>query len=243
MPKRSRSNKPALPEIDMDFRPASYWADQDPIEAVVQNIKGQNRREMACDFLAGDMPKSFGGIDESLIADTLSSDARASLGAVHPRFMGGEYLPDYSSSEVEIARLVLQSSTQDVYSFRARRARPGARTYYRLVDEYDTKFTLRPASSTRPLALRGLVRLIDSTASDELDTMGWPLVEGFAAWQLENSESAREAADFVSVESAVYLELHEYFARRMSRWAESVEKERAADEADDEETDSADEGL
>ena len=103
--------------------------------------------------------------------------------------------------------MVLASVTQDVYSFRARRTRPGARIRYRLLDEYDARFTLKPASSTRPLSLRQLIHLIDTAESDELDTMGWPFVERFAAWQLESADSAWDAANFVSVESSVYPEL------------------------------------
>lgn len=38
-----------------------------------------------------------------------------------PSWMGGEYLPDSEPGEVEIARIVLQSTTMDVFSIRARR--------------------------------------------------------------------------------------------------------------------------
>lgn len=241
MPKRSRPRVPVVPDIDLEFRPRSYWADQDPIEAIVQNIKGQNRREMARDFIAGDMPKSFGEIDDSLIEDTLSADARVSLGHIHPSFMGGEYLPDYGRGEVEIARVVLESSTQDVYSFRARRSRAGARIRYRLVDEYEAEFTLTPASSARPLSLGQLIALIDSAESDELDTMGWPFVEGFAAWQIEGGESPEDAAAFASVESSVYPQLGEYYAERMSQWAAAQAAEREDEDEDEHGDDASDE--
>lgn len=114
--KKRTAHVPVADGIDLDFRPRSYGADRDPIATIVQNIKGQNRRRMARAFVAGDMPKDFGPIVDELLEDTLDNDARVSLGQIHPSFMGGEYLPDYQRSEVEIARVVLASVTQDVYS-------------------------------------------------------------------------------------------------------------------------------
>lgn len=241
----TRRRSPQVPEvdgIDLDFRPHSYWADHDPIAAITQNMKGQNRRVMARDFIAGDMPKAFGAINDELLEDTLDDSARVSLGQTHPSFMGGEYLPDYDCSEVEIARVVLASSTQDVYSVRARCPQPGARIRYRMLDEYNATFTLKPASSTRPLSLRELISLVDSAESEELDTMGWPFVEGFAAWQVENGESASDAIDFVSVESSVYAELGAYYAERLCAWAAAQKEEPEDDEdgSDDDDDESGD---
>lgn len=222
MKKRDRNRIPEYQEINFDFRPSAYFADHSPIEAIVQNIKGQNRREMARDFIAGDMPKDFGEIDDRYLQDTIDDQSRVELGRINPAFMGGEYLPDYSPGEVEIARVVLQSSTQDVYSFRVRQSRPGTRYRYRLVDEYDEIFHLRPASSTRPLSLRQLIKMIDSVSSDGLDTMGYPFVEGFVAWQLESSESVWDATHFVHVESSGYPDLESYYAMRLHDWATQI---------------------
>jgi hypothetical protein len=71
-------------------------------------------------------------LHENLLADTLDQQERQSLGAIHPTFMGGEYLPNYGRSEVEIARIELESTTYDVISLRARPV--GTRIKYRLVD-------------------------------------------------------------------------------------------------------------
>jgi len=46
--------------------------------------------------------------------------AREGLGAIHPSFMGGEYLPGYRRNEVEIVRIELDSTTSDAISLRAR---------------------------------------------------------------------------------------------------------------------------
>jgi hypothetical protein len=63
--------------------------------------------------------------------------------------MGGEYLPDRRDTEVEIARINIDSTTSDVTSVYAR---PGKdRINYRVVDEYqgDTLAEKRIRSSRR----------------------------------------------------------------------------------------------
>jgi hypothetical protein len=81
----------------------------------------------------------------ALAADELSDEDREGLGAIHPSFMGGEYLPGYRREEVEIVRIELDSVTSDVISLRARpigRTRP--QIAYSLVDEYQTEYGIRP---------------------------------------------------------------------------------------------------
>ena len=39
--------------IELDFRPRSYWDHANPASAILQNIKGQVRREMVRDFIEG----------------------------------------------------------------------------------------------------------------------------------------------------------------------------------------------
>jgi hypothetical protein len=48
-------------------------------------------------------------LPDYILNESLEDEARASWGQVHPMFMGGEYLPDYDDSEVEIARIELKS--------------------------------------------------------------------------------------------------------------------------------------
>jgi hypothetical protein len=92
-----------------------------------------------------------GRLDElvpTLTTEELSESDRASLGRIHPSFMGGEYLPDYLAGEVEIVRVELRSTTADVISLRARQVGPKDRSIeYRLVDEYETEFRFRPRQS------------------------------------------------------------------------------------------------
>ena len=58
----------------------------------------------------------------------LEPSTRLLLGGIHPAFMGGEYLPQFGQNEIEIARIVLASVTQDVISIRARRLTNASRT-------------------------------------------------------------------------------------------------------------------
>ena len=233
MSKRSKHDVAEIDGVDLDFRPRSYWADADPISAIVQNIKGQNRREMARDFIAGDVPKAWGEIDPGLLDDTLSAERRVSLGQIDPSFMGGEYLPDYRRAEVEIARIVLQSATSDVYSLRARTGARGTRIRYRFVDEYESTFFLTPATSRRPLTMSQLIALIDTAESESVETLGHPFVESMAYWQFEGGASVQDALDFVSVESSVYPQLGDYYTRRLDAWADAYRREEADEDEDD----------
>src|SRR5205085_7492 len=76
--------------------------------------------------------------------------------AVHPCFMGGEYLPDRCDEEIEIARITIASTTQDVTCIYASRA--GNDISYRAVDEYegDTLTETRTHSSRLPLTVSEL---------------------------------------------------------------------------------------
>jgi hypothetical protein len=120
--KKTDSMKPIEPKlyasIDYAFRPESFWtAASDPLEAILRNVKGRNRREMIRDYYeAGKLDQ----LSDELLRDSLSDEARVSLGKIHPTFMGGEYLPNYGRQEVEIARIALASTTSDVISLRAR---------------------------------------------------------------------------------------------------------------------------
>ena len=70
-----------------------------------------------------------------LLQSALPDPLRQYLGSLHPSGMGGEYLPDLTTQEVEIARITIASTTQDVTCVYARRA--GYAIALRVVDEYD----------------------------------------------------------------------------------------------------------
>ena len=209
--------------VDLDFRPTGYGDTVDPVAAIVQNITGQNRRTMVRRSMTDAAPGGAREVDEEVMADVLDTIGREMIGRLHPSFLGGEYLPGYASGEVEVARVVLASVTQDVFSLRVRRQ--GRRYRYRFVGEYETTYTVRPASSAKPLSLREVVRCIDRVEASDESTGGWPFPEQLAYPTLENG-SLDAALAFVQVESEVYPELGRYYAERMRAWGEEVRRER-----------------
>jgi hypothetical protein len=208
--------------FDLAFRPASYWDHPDAVTAIRSRITGQNRRRMVTDFVTGAVPAELGEIDAGLLADALDDPDRRRLGAIHPSWLGGEYLPGYLPGEVEIARIVLASVTQDVISIRARRRRAGSglRIRYRMVDDYDEpggpRWSCRPASSAHPLALGRLIRLIDDARRPDLDLGDGPLADQFRDGNLAGDPEP--LLRFVTVESDSYPTLAAWYRAQAEEW-------------------------
>ncbi len=206
-----------MPTVDRAFRPAGYWDPADPRTAVLQNIKGQNRRTIVARHLEGDAVQEA-ELHSTFLADELEQQDRAVLGAIHPSWMGGEYLPDYLPGEVEIARIVLASVTQDVVSIRARRRGRDRRIQYRVLDEYDSDFRFLPRSSRRPLTLEELIGLIETVQNDDAAAEGRSFIANVIHY---NADSPLERlAAFVTVESLFYPGLGAHFrdvTRRIAR--------------------------
>jgi hypothetical protein len=216
---------PNRDDYPMQFRPASYWDHADPVAAIVQNVKGDLRRELIRDILTAGGEKRahyeaiLGDLDDELYAPTASNSFRARMALVNPHWLGGELLPDCLPGEVEIARLVLDSVTRDVYSIRARRVRAEAGAadgegpiVYRIVDEYEGRWVLPRETSAEPLTLGELVDLIDGSCAD-----------GVAAASLTDAlrdgcEHAEAGRDFVRVSSEIYPELEAWYEERAAEW-------------------------
>lgn len=140
-----------------DFRPSTYFWAQDLKLKLPSDISGAERRRLYKAALkAGDTDSLFLE-DPDFSSDRLERDLLRAWGGFHPSHLGGEYLPKRRSEEVEIARIVIDSTTRDVTSVYARRGQN--RIYYRVVDEYggDTLAEKRTRSSRQPLTLRELV--------------------------------------------------------------------------------------
>lgn len=196
-------------DYNLEFRPESYWAFGNPQQAILANVKGDLRREMIRILLAAGEPVAAELLDESLPDDLL-----AAFGRLDPAFMGGEYLPNHKRGEVEIARITLESVTQDVYSIRARHS--GDRIRYRIVDEYESKWTWLPQSSKRPLAMTQLVEMIDRA---ECDGEGPPdFTDYLRNWIIQWDDNSEVARDFVTVSSEFYPELEAYYAEKAREW-------------------------
>ena len=150
--------------------------------------------------------------------------------------MGGEYLPCYLPGEVEIARVVLASTTQDVISIRARRRRGGRRIYYRVIDEYPEywRYTWRPRSSARPLTLGALFGLIDGAGHEDLNGDGRSLPDALRDGN-DCGDDLEPLVGFVTVASEFYPDLAAYYREQAEAWlARRTAERRAAGWNDDE---------
>ncbi len=196
--------------IDYDFRPQSYGVTTDPLQAILAKVQGTKRRQMIRDYWAEGRLEELA---DTHLKDVLTEEQRASLGAIHPSFMGGEYLPSYGEGEVEIARIELQSTTADVISVRARHEAGMIR--YFVVDEYETEFRVEPESSPEPLTLAELIALIDGAADED------SLATCFTIMNYEGDKSLdglERIKDFTTVESDFYPQLALHYQKVTHRW-------------------------
>lgn len=118
--------------IDLDFRPAGYFWPMDLATHLLATVKGAERRKYIQSLIDANR---LDLLEDMVASSSLAADVRQLTGRIHPRFMGGEYLPDQVRGEVEIARVTLASTLQDVVSVRARKGK--SRIRYRVVDEYE----------------------------------------------------------------------------------------------------------
>ena len=215
-----------MSRFEFRFRPGSYWDHADPLTAILSNIKGENRRRMVYRVLSGQAPRNLGELPSGFFEAELDHSTRAQVSAMDPSWMGGEYLPGYLPGEVEIARIVLDSTTQDVISFRARRRRGGRRILYRVVDEYPETgvWTCRPASSAQPLTFGQVILLIDTARSPDMDEYRGTLPDLLREGQ--HDCAPQELASFVAVESDVYPELSAYYEAQAQLWLAGKQKAR-----------------
>ena len=144
-------------EINLEFRPSSYFWPLGLETHLLARIKGAKRKEALKRLI------DEGRLDEIpdfLSQSALSDGERRAIGRIHPMFMGGEYLPDLEENEVEIARISLRSVTGDVNSVYARRGE--GLIHFRVVDEYEgeTLTGLTELSSEKPLTLGELYEFI-----------------------------------------------------------------------------------
>lgn len=212
------------------FRPASYWEDPDPLSAILRNVRGANRRQMIIDYWnAGKIEK----LDPGILVDKLDPEARRRLGAIHPTFLGGEFLPDLLPTEVEIARIELASTTADVISIRARREPGDELIHYRIVDEYETEYQISPESSAEPLTQAELVRLIDTADEGEPPSCGPSLRYNRILFDCEGEPEALR--EFTTVSSTIYPSLFDHYQAFYEQWYRE-ERRKIEEEDDDDES-------
>jgi hypothetical protein len=187
--------------LDLNFRPATYWNEA---KAARANITGTLRRDaLERALLRGDDHLAFRALD-----DAAGASARESLGAIHPSFRSGEDLRPVSRAEVEIARITLDSVHGEVTSIRAR-LRNG-RIHYRVEDEcaneFGYKIAISPRSSKLPLTLPQFITLINSARWDNQTGLVTP------HWRTVLSDGESAAASFVRISSYFYPQLASWYA-------------------------------
>jgi hypothetical protein len=207
MTRTPEARAPEVLGIDLRFRPATYFWPLGLETHLLARIKGAERRATVKHLI---QTKGLDAIPAFLAQSTLSDADRQALGRIHPAFMGGEYLPDQEADEVEIARITIASTTQDVTSIYARRGR--SRIRYRAVDEYggQTLSTRTTRSSTRPLML-GEVEAFFNGAWSIFEV----LEENFG-----RDYDVDEMLQFVvGVDSEFYPQIGTLYRRRIEAWA------------------------
>lgn len=177
--------------MDPEFRPETYFRPQRLDRYRVSRVKGTVVRNNLQALMDAGQDEA---LNELLDSEACSPEGLQALEAVHPMFMGGNYLPNLRVGEVEIARISIESTTGDVTAVYARKA--GGRIQYRVVDEYEGQ-TLDEqvrVTSMKPLSLRALV---------DYFLRAWPLTEVLDS----NFEGdCRGAMHFFTGSSAFYPE-------------------------------------
>lgn len=201
-------------KLDLGYRPESYFWPITHETHRIAAIKGERRRNIIREAFDAN---TVTPLDEYYAAPVLHEQDRRALGALHPSFMGGEYLPNRQETEVEIARINIDSTTSDVTSVYAKAGKN--RIYYRVVDEYngDTLSEKRTRTSKQPLTLGELV---------EFFLGAWHLNE-----VLEMNELDREGAhDFTHPSSEFYPAFNRAIRARINEWYPKEELEETDDE-------------
>ena len=212
----------SITPINLRFRPQSYFWAKDKGIQLLSDIKGANRRRMAEQALQGDV---LGELSPQLLAHALQEDDRRFIGRLHPSFMGGEYLPSTRKQEVEIARITIASTTQDVTCVYARPL--GKRISYRIVDEYngDTITGRQTRTSTKPLSLGELVSFF---------LQGWDLLGCLDHNFCEDGYPRDEVHGFiVDASSSFYSEFNEAITHEIDTWLNTVHAAQTQTEPDD----------
>ena len=200
-----QSNQPR--EVDVDFRPKSYFWPTGLETNLLSRIKGAERKAALKRLLDSGRPED---VPAFLAKSALSNSERQALGRIHPAFMGGEYLPDLVPTETTIARITIASTTQDVTCVYARRGKDRIR--YRVVDEYEgqTLSGKNTRTSSRPLSLREL---------ESFFIGAWSI---FDVLEMNFGESGYDEDEMqafvVEVGSSFYPELDTLMRERISAW-------------------------
>ncbi len=215
--------------FNMGFRPETYWNEE---QVRLANIKGSYRRR---DILEG----GIDSVPPALRANDIGARLKNIMGAMAPHLRSGEDLPDYLDGEVEIARLRHAKTVhQEVISVRARLDEDTDIIRYRCVSEHEgMTFSLRVETSRKPLTLRRMIRLIETTEYEELEASGG-LVFAELESQFDTGLSLNELRGFIEVSSLFYPQLGDWYDLAIDAWLnvlmeELEEQEQAFDRCEE----------
>jgi hypothetical protein len=211
--------------IDLAYRPETYFWAYDNNITLSSDIKGSRRKALyERAILSGDA-----GFANSLIAEPkLTSEERWLQGGFHPSWIGGEYLPDRKNQEVEIARITIASTTQDVTCVYAKRG--ATRIYYRVVDEYEG-MTLDEStrSSIQPITLNELVTFF---------IKGWDIFCCLEANFEDHGYPKEEVQGFIlDASSSFYAEFGLLVRQRVDQWLDQKRADRNSEDIYEDEDD------
>jgi hypothetical protein len=214
------------PNIDYNFRPTSYWDEKTVEQAILKNIKGEFRRKAIREALNNE---KIEGIPEEFLEETLSKNIREATGRIHPHLMGGEYLPNYEAGEIEIARISLESTTNDIISLRAQRTKEGD-IHYKIVDEYNSDFSLSCKASKNPLTLLELATLLENSYQIDVPIN---LIVGFNEMNYYYTD-IETLKNFTSVNSEFYPQLYNHCEKVIEGWVKEKQEEEKEGEGEGE---------
>lgn len=189
-------------DIDLNLRPSSYFRPQRLEQYLLSQVKGGVlKRKLQTLFKEGRHSEAQALVDSKGI----SENDRKALEALHPMFMGGNYLPDTEHREVEIARIQIKSTTYDIASVFAKFDKGVIR--YRVVDEYDgaTFAGKTKTRSEKPLTLGELA---------DLFLTAWPLMD---VLEMNFGVDLRASLEFFLAESDFYPDFDRLCRLRVSQ--------------------------
>lgn len=196
--------------IDYTFKPQSYWEDSSVLQALLRDVKGVQRRKMIVDYYEQD---ALSQLDDTFLQSKLSEEQRQRFGLIHPSFMGGEYLPDCTEDETEIARIELESTLADVTSIRAKRV--DDEYHYNVVDEHGDTYNLFIDSTYETFTLAELIDFIDNT--EQLGGWSGGLSLSYNNANAESLERER-LRYFTKISSDIYTSLEEHYEKVFDAW-------------------------
>ena len=205
--------------IDYTFKPQSYWEDSSVLQALLRDVKGVQRRKMIVDYYEQD---ALFQLDDTFLQSKLSYEQRQRFGQIHPSFMGGEYLPDCTSEETEIARIELKSTLADVISIRAKRE--GDEYVYSVVDEHGETYSLFTETSIDTFTLSELIDFIDY--SEQVGGWSGGLSLSYNNANADCGLDRESLAEFTKIISDIYTDLHNHYEKIFENWVNKAKEKK-----------------